>query len=1175
GKAADLLRKQASVYDGERLGNRVMNFFGDLIGRDLSRERLGFRALKGLIDAEDQSEARELQMGLARDVLHVKLASGFDPAGIGLLRRIAERTKEGYFFKDDLGHQLALAAGASLYKEKKAKADAARAAAAKRRREEKIEERRRPIDALRTREREARSVYDDRTLENIDGLIAARDAERAGLLAAKRSFAVKGSTDVAFAVLGAQTLFARARKLLSEAAGPNANAREKDLKLEWEELRAAADSIKKNLGSFFNLSTMTKETKDQMNASDTARARAFVALLDKLIGIGDIGKPAQAALQTVLKSAEDLFQAKDGGGLTETAKAALLLDMEDHAIDCDEVLGRMMSGEKAGAANDLATETVSGIAGLTAKSDSVRNALASVNGVQALREARLRRAAAGGGDAGRRAAGSSKLALIVYALHAALNRPIGENWKIYAKTIEKLRANNKEILDRFNLRTMTDDCKDTSDENDTMRRDDFMRRIQDVTRAKDAADCRRAAESLIEYMRDNSMTALADAALIEDAVPLTKGKLDKLTEGIVGSGNLDVKNDMKGTYRKTLKKKMQLTADETDKRTGAQLIKDARLARKDADIEDDEKGMELALTLAAMRKLAVDANSTGATGSDDAWESYKAAFGSLASGLPDVKNLLAITAGGADFLSLPDVKAVNDNFNAFLSFVVNADNRVDFYSGVKDIKDFFERYRILDRTDAVIAADAHLTAAERRRDLTEALGAKGTMSEAKGKVQKSKQNSGIRLLDKVRDEMERDYDRLSAQTGRLKLDAYAGESDAELLFTARGERNTKYGIEGDPKEGATLALNVLGIQTLARHIKDKSTDYAWKPDAAKAAFKKLRLNLQRVFNLEAMTSDAEDLQEGSHVQRLRRDYRALLDAFEDCTTQEEIRKAAEDIYFFALANRLPGRAEAAIAIKDADETFDKKLSKAVCAKTESENNLLQLVRIDLETGYSQTMGKDPLVVTDNPSSLLSADMRENLGAVTKIVVLGVFRTILPPVSFNKFLEALQNPQSEAYALSAERIGIALADAAFEKKGAGGATGKHYRPLAKGEATGVATERSLALARHFINEFSDEIKQLKKPAKQWLKENADTHQSDFSIRQSLLREDLGKEAAAAHKALMVGEMVENLTERVTKDSALHISGHAGGTIGASATVTAVKGNVDLGLTLENDLSIEHG
>ncbi|MDR2089235.1 MAG: hypothetical protein LBP73_07765, partial [Clostridiales Family XIII bacterium] len=39
GKAADLLRKQASVYDGERLGNRVMNFFGDLIGRDLSRER--------------------------------------------------------------------------------------------------------------------------------------------------------------------------------------------------------------------------------------------------------------------------------------------------------------------------------------------------------------------------------------------------------------------------------------------------------------------------------------------------------------------------------------------------------------------------------------------------------------------------------------------------------------------------------------------------------------------------------------------------------------------------------------------------------------------------------------------------------------------------------------------------------------------------------------------------------------------------------------------------------------------------------------------------------------------------------------------------------------------------------------------------------------------------------
>ncbi|MDR2156384.1 MAG: hypothetical protein LBO81_01185, partial [Clostridiales Family XIII bacterium] len=1181
-KAAVLLKTQADVYNGERLGNRVMNFFGDLIGRDLSRERLGLRALNGLIDLEDQAEARELQMALARDVYKTKLAH-YDPANVNLLRKITENTHEGYFIKDDLGHQLALAAGASLYKEKKTKEEAARAEAVRRRRQERIDGRQKQIDELRTRDGEARSVYDEASRKAIDGLLDARDRRRDRLLENQKSPAVRGSAHIALSVLVMQALFAKAQELMAEAANGVTKDRAAGLTADWKEITDAARALSaedKGFGKYFSLSTMTKETektKDQIADADKARAVALRTLFAKLTEIRDVRKATKEDLGKILRemaqAAEQVFEEQDGLTTTERAKAALLLDMEDHGINpSDVLLGIFGKGSVKGESvtNELMFAAIQNIPDLLGKSRLVRKKLMPDDRRQALRDARLRRAAALGEDPDRTIPGSSELALIVFALNASLAHltdASDRNWRHYAGVIGKLAEKNEALLGRFNLRAMTDEGKADLDENDMIRRDDFMRRIKAVINAgSNESKCRAAAVALDEFMNANSMLPLANAALLENSVPLTKEKLDAQVDGIVA--DTAEKTALKGLYRGMFDKRMeQLKAGGgKDERSGAQLVEDARLARRDAGIEDDETGAVFALTLTAMHTLSAMIP-TQETDTGEEWSAYREALDALRSRLPKEMNLLAITADGKDSSILPEIKAINENFVALLSFAARADNRNDFYSGMKNLTDFFDLYHIGKRADAVIRADAHLTKTGREADMKQALG----------------DGSGNARLSDIRNRVAEYYEQISKNAMGRKLHeaGNAGGSEAELVFEARGERTGKYGLKTDAVQGATLALSVIGIHTMCAFVKDLRDEKLWTytPDEIKGAFAALRTRLDdrnsnHAFNLEAMTSDEADLMEGSHVQRLRRDYKALIDAFQTCKTKQEIREAAETLYLFGLAHKLRGRAEAAIAMKAAKRTFREKLDKAICKETDSKRDPLQLVRAGLNTGYAEMMGTDA-VVMDDPNSLLSDTMKEKLSVITKMVALGVFRTIVPSMSFNKFVEALKDPKSEAYALSAGRIGVALADAEFEKKDNFGGVplGERYRPLAKGAEKGVASEKSMALARHFVREFATEASQTK-PPKQWLEENAGSQQSDFAVSQSLLRKEFGKETAAADKALRVGEMIGNLTERVAKDSVLHISGYVGGTIGASATLAEMTGRIDLGLAIENDLSVEH-
>ncbi|MDR2771332.1 MAG: hypothetical protein LBB57_04785 [Clostridiales Family XIII bacterium] len=762
-KADNLLKRQMSVYDSERLGNRVMNFFGEFFGRDLSRERLGLRALNGLIELEDQSEARELQMGLARETFNTRMASGYDPASVNLLKRSVEDVFDGYIIKDDPGRQLMFAAGASLYKGKKARAEAARAEAAERRKAEK-------------------------------------------------------------------------------------------------------------------------------------------------------------------------------GSLKEQGR-------------------------------------------------------------------------------------------------------------------------------------------------------------------------------------------------------------------------------------------QRATAE--DDRPGNQLLEEARSQRRDAGIEDAEEGASFAIALTAMRLLLHMDPADERLASREAWKDHREALKALNAKLPGVKNLLAITADKSSSSIPPDVKKIGDDFDNLLSSAITAGSSADFYARIKDIRDFFELYKLGERADAIVEADVCFTEQGREAELNRAL----------GKSDDSKKSGQNSLLSDIRDRMRKHCGDIArnAKVRRLNEAAESDESGIESVFRARDERRIKYGIDHDSTEGATFALTVLAVQSLALYIMDLPDEQARRREmeACKKAFGLLRRRLGRhnnknAFNLEAMTSEAGDRLEGSRVQRLRQDYKVLLDAFKHCETPQAFRETAEELHNFGLANRLRERAEAAIAMKPAEQSFDEKLDNAVGRKTDAKDDPLQRIRGNIENAYAKTIGAEALVAADDPGALLSRHLKSKLSVITKIAALDVFRSILPPMSFTEFSEALQNPQSEAFVLCAERLGAALADAEFEKRDAlgGAAAGERYRPLAKGGEKGAASERSLSLARHFVSEFSKEITRGKQP-KEWLNTNATGYQTEFSISQAQIRKDAGAAASAAHKSLLVGDMIERLTERVGKDSVLHISNYAGGSVGASVTVSEITGSVDLGLTLSNDLSVEHG
>ncbi|MDR2163241.1 MAG: hypothetical protein LBO70_04785, partial [Clostridiales Family XIII bacterium] len=1199
-KASILLKEQMSVYDSNSLGNRVLNFVGNLIGRDLSRERLGLRALDGLIGLEDQPDARELQFALARKTYKINFPVSFDPSGANLMRRVVENTKEGTLFKDDLGHQLDLAAGAVRYNEKMEEAAKARADDIRRRREAAEAEKQGRIKDLRERDREQRTVsnYQEYNLEAIDRLIAARDSRREELIQAKRAAAVSGSAEIAALVLGMTALSAEAQALL----GITYERLESDDFKKWDALVEIGKSISKKLGGYFDLAAMTRDPVDR-GGDVRDKSDAFMKKLQEFIGfsfklpffrskLSDADIEKRAALADSMNA---MFQNPE---FLSSAKAALQLSMENHAID-GVALARGLFTSGKGQPSEVEGNIVTSVAQsikLFDKEDAggnllgpseVRRLRGSAVAADKLRDARLRRIADQNIDDAHRKTRSPELAIAINGLHALLDRlnyVNEESAGISIRTaIDKIFKDVTGVFAKpFNLMSMTVDA-DALDEDEGRRRAEFLTQADKVRKAQTLYDLKEEASKFLSYIERNDLRELAYAAMMVDSVPITLKELNRYVNTMSELQDFDKE-------KAALKKYYRVTFDDKVNRfkgakAGGQLVNEARLDRKAAGIEDDENGVALALAIGAINALLAMSDKTDEHSS---WTDERDAFKALFDRIPAKKNLLAMTASKDDSKEPQEIKDINADFDAIFTFVTEANDWPEFSYGMHMLQDFLQLYQLTDRAHAVMTMEAPATQTVRDMDLTETFG--------KPPTDPSKLTGTDKMLYEIRTAIGKQYADMAvpAMTRKLGEAANADESGADMVFRARDERRFKYGIKDTNVEGATLALTVLAVEDMATFVYSNTSGtggffiagnpedglFKARNDEEKShalvrygeAFGALRDRMGHLFNLEAMTSSQSDKLDGTHVQRLREDYKYLIDALANTNTEKDFHANARKLLDFSLAHRLKPRAEAAIAMKATKKTFDEKLDNAV-GKASNTNGELWAVREGLKQSYAGLISTE-VVSPDNPDALLSSDMKERLGALTQITVLGVFRTILPAMPFADFIKELKEPESEVYRLSSERLSAALAAANFKKKDLSGnaPAGSLYRPLAKRGTEGEPSEKSLALAHHLVKGFSSAVGD---SPKEWLRTNASKQQSQSSFAQSLAEDKLGKEAGAMHKQLVVSGIIDKLASNMPRDSVLSIANYVGGSAGLSAALSGIDGEFDLGLTRENDLNVEHG
>ncbi|MDR1028108.1 MAG: hypothetical protein LBL63_01670 [Clostridiales Family XIII bacterium] len=818
------------------------------------------------------------------------------------------------------------------------------------------------------------------------------------------------------------------------------------------------------------------------------------------------------------------------------------------------------------------------------KKEEIRALRDSVAADQGLADARLRR---GDGQADDNV--STEPALLIHALYIALRDVTDpgfdhmdeskreELFKKKKSLIGDLKAKASTGDFVFNLRAMTRDKKGTLNESEgtAAQWDAFLKRLNAVAEAKNAVAFSVEAKALNDYIEDNKIRETADAALRSDIAPTTGEAIDKQIDGLIGSGLLIGKDRdgekaaLKEVYRKALEERMKGKHGQGDALLAADLVKNAREERKDAGIDDDETGARPALTIDAICLELTIITATPFKNmkpeEKNALKEQRDVFKGLSAKLHSFgdMNFFAMTVDRDKSKRTRDVQKLSDDFNAMLKYVTDAKSDEDFIARAAEMRDFVQWYDLPSRADAVMKAEAPVSEKLRRVDLD------GVLGESTDSKPEQRQSEKQRLRKAV----ETPY----ALYGANRQKSATAETDVtgvELVFRAREERETKYGIKTDKVGGATFALTVLAIHNLAR---DTSGDaISGGLDDYKASFRALRDNLDTFFNLEAMTDDNKDKLEDSHVQRLREDYKGLIDAIGSCNTIGALRAKTLELYNFSMANSLQLRAEAAIELKPAEQEFSEKLDHAV-GKQGQKDTRLSGIRTELNQLYADRIGVQAVSFED-ASSLLSAEMKDKLDKITKIVVIGEFRSILPPKPFDEFMKDLQDSESDVFKRVTERIGAALADAEFEKKDklGGAVKGSRYRPLEKKGAKGVSSERSAALARHLVNKFTGEVKDSKKTAKEWLGGQADMQQAESSRQQRQVEKAFGAEAAEAYKStVVIGSIVDGLAERVGKDKTLHISNYAGGSLGVSAEVSEVSGSVDLALTVENDLSISHG
>jgi hypothetical protein len=406
---------------------------------------------------------------------------------------------------------------------------------------------------------------------------------------------------------------------------------------------------------------------------------------------------------------------------------------------------------------------------------------------------------------------------------------------------------------------------------------------------------------------------------------------------------------------------------------------------------------------------------------------------------------------------------------------------------------------------------------------------------------------------------------------------------AELLVNAREERIESQGGKDDENaKGATLSLTVIAIGELAQALRVKENLNSNDIDAYKKTFADLRKRLGTFFNLEAMVTEGIfNKQKGTHVQVVREKYKLLIDNISGAASPDALKTAAAALEKFYTENRLTERADAALAMKDATQSFDEKLENATGLNAEITTGPLYEIKDRLTADRAAKLGSDVMDRLD-PIKALSKDLKTQLDSVTEVAVMAAFRNVIGEIDFEKYIERLQDSESTEFKTLTQTLGVAFADVKFIKKDelGGAEKGKEYAPLGRKDGE-KPEELSLAgrlMAELMISEFVSTVigeaeKDKEGGVNKWLSDKAGRHISETSVMIDLIEDDQGKYAAAEFKEkIVVRGTIDQMLKNLGKDRVLTIKNYAGGSGGVTAVIDNVEANIDIEAAVANDLTI---
>jgi hypothetical protein len=593
-----LLLSEASVYDSESLGNRFKNYFGNKLGRELSRERMGLWVLNSIVEKSGRYDAQELQRRMVRKTMGTQQAADIDLTSSAqlttMIGMIGKSSRPAAL--PDYGHELTIAGRRLLSKDRLEKNRRGRRSAEH---QQYSEEMRKGLGSV-VDAREKRRKPDDKSV--------------------KAETKISRVSGVAFGVLSTDALMTQMEKFLEQ--------KDDAAKLgdEFKGYRDTAEEIRKTVGSTtqdgmkadrFDLGAMTADAERHDSKSETVykQRHLFKKSLDDLRSAKTV-KEAKAALKIYTSLRAEL-------DLVNRARAALLMEMEsghgfvdgsgrDTKTEMEKTLEAYNASFRGGLASGLTDIKAELVKTYQSAEEARTLAEAELTPEDLLLNAREDRISYYGGTAGKNVIGAT-FSIVVLAIGDLTSDVISKTGGADGASVTLLP---KEVADYkryfaglrgrlgtyFNLEAMTEESITNRQKGSRVQavRENYKRLIDAFGDVKDddIDGLRAAAEELKRFYDENRLEDRAGAAV---SMKETSSDFDRKLDDATGTREKE-KSSILLAMRTRLKEKHSAT-----------------LAADAVDVRDPLKGMSsnLKKRLTDVTQVAVLAAFRNAAGAPD------------------------------------------------------------------------------------------------------------------------------------------------------------------------------------------------------------------------------------------------------------------------------------------------------------------------------------------------------------------------------------------------------------------------------------------------------------------------------------------------------------------------------------------------------------------------------